>query len=663
MLELFSASHGAKLYVASRSECVRIAAADLRRNIEALTAQKTKITLSQTDPTAADIVIAELSDGVITDLDVPNAAEAYAVSVSEAGVRIVGRDALGTVYGIYAFAEQVLGFDPMYLFTDVYPEKRESLVLENTVLTSKPSVTVWRGWFINDEDLLTEFGVGGGKRRLDYPFYQTTVAPTTLDMVLETALRCGMNFIIPASFVNIANPAEEALVSAAYRRGLYISQHHIEPLGVSHFSAETYLSDRGIDESVSFVENPERMKEIWRCYAEKWAKYKDRVIWQLGLRGRGDKAVWKSDPSVDASPEARGALISSAVAAQHAILCDVLGTEDFLSTMTLWLEGAELYGKGYLTVPENTVVVFSDIGTNQLFGDDFYGVERRKGARYGIYSHVAFWGHGPHLSEGASPEKILFTFREAEREDSLYYAVTNVSNVRPLHFSALLGARIQRDPTGFDLDAYRRDYYRSIFGDAGEKVDAAMRRYYRAMTDLGQELLRGITVHDNAYYHDYGELPFTNYAASDGALIYAATKYRTKLGLEHLDGEILAELDRSEREFTELLAELRGMRDTVPERARGYLEVFPIFETRYMLLLTQWCRAAFLLQSAETVEAVDGLLSTAVAKLREITDSFAVLETGKWKGWMTGDRKINIPRRIRETEALAEKRRTEILGK
>lgn len=662
MFDLFTETTGATLLVQSSSEAVRIASADLRRNLAALSNRGVRFSVSLTDPSAA-IVIAETGTESVRGVTAPQYAEGYTVSVKENGVTIVGYDALGTVYGIYAFAEKVLGIDPMYLFTDIFPERRDALTLDDTVITSDIPVTRFRGWFINDEDLLTDFKAGGGKRELDYPFYQTVVAPEVIDMVLETALRCGMNLVIPASFVNIDNPAEEALVMAAYRRGLYISQHHIEPLGVSHFSAETYLARRGIDEPVSFVQNPERMKEIWRYYAEKWSKFADRVIWQLGLRGRGDKAVWMSDASVQDSPAARGALISGAVKAQYEILCDVLGTENFLSTMTLWLEGAELYDKNYLKVPESTIVVFSDIGTNQMFGDDFFGVERRAGKQYGIYSHVTFWGHGPHLSEGASPEKILYCFREAEKHASLTYAITNVSNIRPVHFGVLLGARIQRDPQAFDLEAYRQDFYHQIFDDASEAVAEGMKRYFDAMADLGQELLRKITVHDNAYYHDYGELPFKNYAASDGALFYAVTKFRTKCGAEHLDGEIMEELDRSIAAFEELLAYFESLKEKIPASAQDYFELYQIFQTRYMLIVSRWCRTTYGMLHADTEEELRALEGAAVSYLETAKAEMQVLEKGKWKGWINGEKKINLPRRIAETRKLSEKRLSEILEK
>ena len=212
-------------------------------------------------------------------------------------------------------------------------------------------------------------------------FFKEVISVEMMDVIFESALRCGMNMIIPCSFIDILNPSEEAIVAQAVKRGLYVSQHHQEPVGVAYFAAENYMTEHYPDKAVSYVASPKEMEEIWRTYIKKWAKYEPQVIWQLGLRGKGDKAVWHTDGSVDSSAEKRGAIISSAISKQHNIIAETVGHTGFLSTSTLWLEGAELYDKGFLKMPENTITVFSDIGDTQLFGGDFYGVSRRSDAK------------------------------------------------------------------------------------------------------------------------------------------------------------------------------------------------------------------------------------------------------------------------------------------
>ena len=159
--------------------------------------------------------------------------EAYMVQVQDGQVIIAGYDTLGTVFGIYAFSGKVLGVNPMYRMNDLLPKRNEQFYIEDTCFFSEPHKIRFRGWFLNDEDLLSDFKEDHGRRNIDYRFYQNVMKPDVLDTILETALRLEINLIIPSSFVDIANPAEEELIKAVCRRGLYISQHHVEPMGVS----------------------------------------------------------------------------------------------------------------------------------------------------------------------------------------------------------------------------------------------------------------------------------------------------------------------------------------------------------------------------------------------------------------------------------------------
>jgi hypothetical protein len=115
---------------------------------------------------------------------------------------------------------------------------------------------------------------------------------------------------------------------------------------------------------------------------------------------------------------------------QHNILAGVLGRKDFLCSTTLWMEGGKLFGSGNLSIPENTIVVFTDTGWTQMWGADFHQAPRRKPYRYGGYYHVAFWGAGPHLAQITSPEKIYYNFKQAVEKGDTDYSILNVSNIR-----------------------------------------------------------------------------------------------------------------------------------------------------------------------------------------------------------------------------------------
>ena len=50
----------------------------------------------------------------------------------------------------------------------------------------------------------------------------------------------------------------------AARRGLYLSMHHIEPLGVSAFTYENYWAERGQEPLFSYYSEPAKVEEVWR---------------------------------------------------------------------------------------------------------------------------------------------------------------------------------------------------------------------------------------------------------------------------------------------------------------------------------------------------------------------------------------------------------------
>jgi len=70
-------------------------------------------------------------------------------------IYVVGYDVRGTIYAIYAFAEEVLGVDPWWYFTDNDPSYVGSIsVIDNLQIIESSPVFENRGWFVNDEDLL-----------------------------------------------------------------------------------------------------------------------------------------------------------------------------------------------------------------------------------------------------------------------------------------------------------------------------------------------------------------------------------------------------------------------------------------------------------------------------------------------------------------------------
>ena len=634
----------------SAPESIRMAARDLQRDLRALSGQEAGFPIQETGE----------GRGIYVSVTNQGDKESYQVKVEENKVLIEGADALGAVYGIYAFATRCLQIPPVHRLTDLFPARKEALEIAEASFASGPHPVRFRGWFLNDEDLLSDYKISGGKRYINYPFYQNVVDVEVMDMVLETALRLEINLVIPASFMDVDNPDEEKLIDLAVRRGLYVSQHHIEPMGVSYFAAEHYMQTRGHEnEAVSFISNRARMEEIWRYYAKKWQKYGRQVIWQLGLRGKGDQAVWVSDPTVPVSMADRGGIITDAIRTQYNIVKETLGTEDFYSTATLWNEGSQLYGEGYLKMPESTVPVFSDFGVDQMFGKDFFTTKREADRKYGVYYHAGFIELGPHLSEGCDPRKMAYCYKAAAEQNNLYYSILNISNVRPLHISAIMNAKIMEDPLHMDVDAAMLAMDRALFGEAGEEVNGLRRSYYDALADFGEKPVRHLCQAWHFYFHDYGELPFVRDTANDGWLNCFgrhALSGRDYFGKPLAEKEMVPALRESEAKWAALCEKMEEAEKKIPADKLAYFRQYLKFQALYMHMLTKWNIACMALvdkrlpRKERKAQGQEG-----IACLERILKERVVLEEGRWKNWHRGEGKLNMLARLEQTkEKLAE---------
>jgi hypothetical protein len=470
--ELASPERAAAIVVpASEPEYVRLAAENLASDVKKITGKN--LAIVEWQPASGDYVFLGSmnrpdSAAMLGQL-VPTAVgalrgkwEAYRVhSVGLASDKrvlvIAGSDERGTMFGLYAFIEKYLGVDPLYFWTDREPKPRERLAWDRVALAADEPTFRFRGWFINDEDLLSEWHLDGGHRDIDYGFYERVISPKASAAIFESMLRLGYNLVIPASFVDIRNPDEARLIDEASRRGLFVSMHHVEPMGVSGFAFKNYWRDRGEDVPFSFFRHRDKFETIWRDYAARWAKYPN-VIWQLGLRGIADRPVWVSDPSAPKTDEGRGKLISDAIALQWEIVRSVDKRPEPLATTTLWMEGAQLHEQGHLQFPPELMAIFSDNSPGWQLQRDFYEVPRQPGRRYGIYYHMALWSVGPHLAQAVSPEKAHAIFSLAVERQSHDYAILNVGNVREFVLGLDAASRMLRDFEPFDPERYLTDW-------------------------------------------------------------------------------------------------------------------------------------------------------------------------------------------------------------
>jgi pimeloyl-ACP methyl ester carboxylesterase len=584
----------ASIYVPPGSGPLVHAASDLASDIEKVTGQRPRIAsncdapciaLLDVSSAGAKTKLAEWAPEIAKELE--GKWEGYRVVAKDGRLLIAGSDERGTMWGLYSLSEKVLGVDPMGFWTDRFAAKKQSVPMAGIALSSDGPTYRFRGWFLNDEDLLTEWKPGG-VRRLEYPFYSRVISRELAQKVFETMLRLRMNLVIPASFVDIHNPAEEMLIEEASKRGLYVSMHHVEPLGVSAFGFQNYFARKGDRTPFSFVTQRDAFREVWRSSAKRWAKYPN-VIWQLGLRGIADRPVWVTDSNVPPDDAGRGKLISDAIAEQWSIVREVDKRSRPLATTTLWMEGAKLHQAGHLKFPDGVTVVFADNGPGDRWEPDFFSVTRQPGRRYGVYQHHAFWSRGPHLVQGLSPEYAHKQMKLAYDKGDREYAILNVANIREFALGVAASSEMLFDFGGFQPDAFLSRWVRDRY--TAPEAETA----YRELFSLYPKLI-------------------------DGDLL-AAAKRRAAGGNRVPDCAALPSVAKAR-------AAAIAAWKVIPQGQRPLFETNLLAQTRMMHGLREAACAGELMKALEAVN--------------EIRSGMSLAARGSWRDWYRGDRKMAI---------------------
>ncbi len=440
---------------------VQRATEDLRNDFSKVFGQKPRLVNSLADAGPVTLLIAErhhLPAGV--SCATTENTEAFAFSVVHAQgpqhrevVCLTGADMRGTIYAIYQFSQSVLGVDPMYLWTGKEPAKRTSIQLPADFTHNYPSpVFRYRGFFINDEDLLT--GWAPAPQNED-----TGISLKAWDNVFETILRLKGNMIVPGTWIFPDN----AQVAAASARGLIVNQHHAIPLGLN-------VARWPKDVPYNFSTHPEILDRAWKDAVDEY-KPGDDILWSVGLRGLSDQSYAALDPSVRNNDPLLGKRISEAIADQIKIVRAKYPDAHFVTD--LWMEGDRLKREGYLKIPPEVTEVWADTG----YGDMQDGGEVSAGQ--GAYIHVAMYnGQANQLTELVPVSVLDQQLGRYIQAGATGYLLENTSDIRPVAMTAKAvmdigwgGVPKTADPA----DAYYRQWATEEFGS---RSAAALAKIY-----------------------------------------------------------------------------------------------------------------------------------------------------------------------------------------
>ncbi|MEY8356485.1 glycosyl hydrolase 115 family protein [Lachnospiraceae bacterium 54-53] len=392
-------------------------------------------------------------------------------------ITIEAADDLGFLYALFYISEHHLGILPFWFWNDLQFEKREEVFIPFGEYHSAPRRVDFRGWFINDEVLISHWD--GGIDR-EYPW----------EMAFEALLRCGGNVVIPGTDKN-----SKLYAGLASSMGLWVTHHHAEPLG-----AEMFLRAYP-DKQPSFKEHPDLFRHLWEEGVQE--KKDERIIWNLGFRGQGDVPFWEQDPLYD-TPEKRGDLISSIMREQAGLVKKYV--KDPVFCTNLYGETMELYQQGFLTLPDNVIVIWADNGYGKM-------VSRRQGNHnprvpalpgkelggqsHGVYYHVSFYDLQAANVLTMIPNSMEFVERELNHAYGCGIKnmwLINCSNIKPhvypLDFISSLWNSSAVTPDSH-LDRYLKAYYirEEIPGHRREPLLAEMKgcfkEYFNAVIPYG----------------------------------------------------------------------------------------------------------------------------------------------------------------------------------
>jgi hypothetical protein len=381
-------------------------------------------------------------------------------------MNIISGDDLGIIYGLIYISNKYLGVDPFWFWNDKEPEKKEYVEIPMEKYLSPIPKVRFRGWFVNDEVLLS-----GWK---DKPSDESVWRP-----VFEALLRCNGNMVIPGTDIN--SKLNKQLASDM---GLWITHHHAEPLG-----AEMFLRVYP-DKEASYDKHSEYFEKLW---IDAINSQKDlKVIWNLGFRGQGDRPFWEDDPNYKTS-EARGKLISKIIRRQYEIVKEHVEEPAFCTN--LYGEIMELYKDGYIKFPEGVIKIWADSGYGKMVSrrqdnnnPRVYSLPGKEDVGpHGVYYHVTFYDLQASNHLTALPNTAEFVNEELSNAFSLKadeYLIVNSGNIRPHTYMLDLVSQIWNEGS-VNIKEHRLNFLKRFYTSENELVEKCLEKYFELPVQYG----------------------------------------------------------------------------------------------------------------------------------------------------------------------------------
>ena len=624
---------------ANALEPLRLAAQDLAHDIQKATDHADAPSVVQERPSCDGIVIRVRPEAFPDD-----AFENWRLhSEADNMLFIDGSDMRGCIYGIYTFSADFLHVDPCYLWTQIPVRRLESFHWENIERQAGSPAIRYRGVFINDEDLLTGWEIGG-PRHTEYKYYHTVISRNTARRVAETLIRMGYNLAIPASFVDIRNPEEEMLLEEFSRRGFILTMHHVEPLGVSAFGFDNYWRAKGLQKEFSYFSDPDALREVWCDSIRRWSKYPE-VIWQLGLRGRGDRPFWEAGKAPD-SDEERAAVIAKAIHEQKELVLQLTNDQNAVFSTTLWGEGSIFNRRGLLKISPDIITVFSDNCAGWRLQDDFFEAPNDPSANYGVYCHHAIIC-GTHLAQAIGVRDFHNVLCNAMSQRKLCYAIFNSSNVREFIYGMNGTAKITVSPLDFSPEDYLHEWVERHFSSNQDEICQCYRDYFGAF----EKNAHGVAIcNDGLMIHRCNQSLQKIIKGDRGEAVKTAKPNMFFESLSDMFPDVsdmqehLQRLERQEDRMMDVQRRAKALQASLPQEEASFLYaqlIYPSGLYRYFCRCEHECQLALCAFQKGDDETMKSHLAEACHVLKEYESLIPAYLTGQYVRWYDGCQKVD----------------------
>ncbi|HEX4038136.1 MAG TPA: glycosyl hydrolase 115 family protein [Acidobacteriaceae bacterium] len=582
------------------------------------------------------------------------AAESFSIAARNAHtVVLAGADMRGTIYAIYQFSQEFLGVDPLYYWTDHEPARRARVEIPaNFRKFFPPPVFKYRGFFINDEDLLTGWAPGDKDR--------TGISLAAWNKIDETILRLRGNMVVPGTWIFPNDPQ----IEFASKRGLIVTQHHAIPLGLN-------VARWPKDMPYNYSTHPEILERAWKDAVAEYPKNME-ILWDVGLRGLSDVSYASMDPSVQGNDQRLGELISKAIRDQMGIVRAVYPEAQF--DTDLWQEGARLEQEGYLKIPPEVMTVWADEG---------YGYIQDQGevkAGEGTYYHVAMMNNRTNqLTEMVPIERINSELGRFVTAMATNYFLVNTSDIRP--YTLTIRAVMDMAWLGHlpGAEAAPADYYRWwAAAEFGKKAAPALEAVYKAYFAAPARLEPAhpgdpSREYGDQLYHTEGRQLMQTYMVD--APLYAIPSQSPKWEMPRLVGQGDRRFPLGGKQWMTTTAQreieqcsaAQPRWDAVWKQAVAAEALIPADRKDFyqesvltMVTINRESNRMLLDISKSIIDAQKGNLpqaqqeaSDARQAVGEVRRAQAAAEYGKWKNWYRGDWLTGVYRTQQTVEAYA----------